>query len=150
MTRWFALSCFLRVLCWPLGYIIIAKAKKTMFVVTSILWEMVHIPIIFVCLHFWGLNGIGISYVIDYLVVLVGASFITYKYFNFTWSNDTYKSVAISVLLVAGIVLLNVLHVKPIIFYLTGALLIGISLFRMVIIAQKKLGINLVNYIRRR
>ena len=148
LTKWLAISCFFRVLCWPLGYIIIAKGRQNLFMITSIIWEVIHIPIILGCMHVWGLEGIGLSYVFVYAIVTLGATLITAHYFGFKWSRDCYRSIFIAAFIIILLVAADKLLPSRMVFYAVGGLAIVFSSFRFLYVVQSKFELNIVQKIR--
>ena len=73
VLRWICLGMALRVLTWPLGYILVAKGRTVLFVSADLAWTVVNIVLTWLCVRQFGLAGAGIaffgSYVIHLLVV---------------------------------------------------------------------------------
>lgn len=124
LTRWLIFSCFFQILCWPLSYIIILKGSKLLFFSTSILWEVIHLPLILICLKHWGIAGIGVSYVLSYIIVAIGSYIICSKYFLFKWSRKLLLLIFFSIVILLLINCLNYLNISKIYFYLLGSVLL--------------------------
>ena len=73
MLRWISLGMAMRVITWPLGYILVAKGKKGLFVTADFLWTIVNVGLTWWCVRRIGVVGAGIaflaSYVFHYLVI---------------------------------------------------------------------------------
>jgi antigen flippase len=150
LCRWLAISCFFRVLCWPLGYIIIAKGDNRLFIVSSIFWEVIQVPILLVCMHYWSLEGIGLTYVISYFLVTIGSTLITARYYQFAWSNEALRSMGVALLLILLVVLADKLTIPRIAFYSLGILGIGFSGWRFLQFVQSKFEIRIIDIIKSR
>lgn len=57
MLRWICLGMLLRVFCWPLGYVILAKGRQAAFFWTEVAATIVHVGLAFVFVRNFG--GIG-------------------------------------------------------------------------------------------
>lgn len=150
LTKWLAISCFFKVLCWPLGYIIIAKGKKNLFMITSIIWEIIHIPTIILCMNHWGLKGIGISYVLVYFLVTLGSTLVTFIYFKFTWSKEALKSIFISLGIIIVLICLNAGLLPKLYFYSFGIVSIVFTTIRFFYMIESKFEMNLIQKIKNR
>lgn len=71
ILRWAVFGVFGRVVSWPLGYLILAKGKGTLFLVSEILMGLIHLALIWVCTRIWGLQGTGIAFALLYCVCSV-------------------------------------------------------------------------------
>jgi len=100
VLRWFCLGMTLRVITWPLGYIILAKGESTFFIVTEVAWTVVNVGLSWVCIRAFGLNGAGVaffgSYVFHGLLVYPMVRHLS----GFRW---TISNVQTGLLLLSGI-----------------------------------------------
>lgn len=65
--RWICLGMTLRVLTWPMGYIIIAKGDQRLFILAEIAWTVVNVGLSYVCVRSFGLSGAGIAFFLSYV-----------------------------------------------------------------------------------
>jgi len=70
LLRWQILGAFLKVLVWPIGFILLAKGKGFRFLIVEFVWVFVYYLSTRICWQYIGLNAAGVSYVIAYLVYL--------------------------------------------------------------------------------
>ncbi|MDT3680726.1 MAG: O-antigen translocase [Burkholderiaceae bacterium] len=86
VLRWICLGMALRVVTWPLGYILVAKGRQMLFVGTDLAWTFVNVILTWYCVRRFGLAGAGLaffgSYVFHFLVVYP----ICRKLTGFRWS----------------------------------------------------------------
>lgn len=61
VLRWYILGIFLRVICWPMGYIIQAKGKGLLYFWTDTVTNVMHIGLAWWGVQFYGLVGVGIA-----------------------------------------------------------------------------------------
>ena len=57
----------LRVITWPMGFIIMAKGKSNLIIWTELAWTVVNVGLSWVCLRYFGLNGTGIAFFGSYV-----------------------------------------------------------------------------------
>lgn len=73
LLRWLCLGMALRVITWPMGYILVAKGKQALFVCADLLWTLVNVISTWWCVERFGLVGAGIaffgSYVFHFFIV---------------------------------------------------------------------------------
>lgn len=55
--RWFCLGMALRIIAWPMGYIIVAKGERTLLVFTEAAAALVHLGLGFTLIRYFGLAG---------------------------------------------------------------------------------------------
>jgi PST family polysaccharide transporter len=67
ILRWICLGVALRVLTWPMGFIIVAKGEQTLFFWSELAWTIVNIGLTWICVNLFGLAGAGIAFFGSYL-----------------------------------------------------------------------------------
>lgn len=65
--RWVCLGMALRVVTWPMGYIVVARGEHRLFLVTELAWTVVNIGLSYVGVRLFGLPGTGIAYFLSYV-----------------------------------------------------------------------------------
>jgi antigen flippase len=68
ILRWLCLGITLRVIIWPMGYIIIVKGEQSIFIFTELVWTVVNVGLSWLGLTYFGLNGVGIAFFGSYIV----------------------------------------------------------------------------------
>ncbi len=89
ILRWAVFGIFGRVVSWPLGFLILAKGKAALFLVSEILAGLIHLALIWACTRLWGLQGTGVAFLLlycFYTVLIYG--FCTYLNRNL-WNRAT-------------------------------------------------------------
>ena len=67
ILRWFCLGMTLRVITWPMGFIILAKGESKLFFLTEFAWTVVNVGLSWAGINFFGLNGAGIAFFGSYV-----------------------------------------------------------------------------------
>ena len=64
--RWVCLGMALRVVTWPLGYIVVARGEQRLFILTEVAWTAVNVGLSYLAVRLFGLQGAGIAYFLSY------------------------------------------------------------------------------------
>jgi len=67
VLRWICLGMALRVITWPMGFIILAKGAQHYFFWTELAWTVVNVGLSWICIKSFGLNGAGIAFFGSYV-----------------------------------------------------------------------------------
>jgi enterobacterial common antigen flippase len=91
VLRWVCLGMALRVVTWPLGYILVAKGAQTFFVGADLLWTMVNVGLTWWSVQSFGLAGAGIAFFGSYLFHLLVVYPMCRYLSGFRWSATNVK-----------------------------------------------------------
>lgn len=90
--RWICMGIALRVITWPMGFIIVAKNRQTVFLGTEVAWTVVNVGLTWMGVKFFGVDGAGMaffgSYVFHGLMVYPIVSRLT----GFRWSVENWQT----------------------------------------------------------
>jgi PST family polysaccharide transporter len=92
ILRWFCLGMTLRVITWPMGFIILAKGESKIFFLTDLAWTFVNLGLSWVCLRSFGLNGAGIAFFGSYVFHGLMIYPIVWWLSGFRWSTANGKT----------------------------------------------------------
>jgi enterobacterial common antigen flippase len=67
ILRWICLGMALRVITWPMGFIIVAKNRQLIFFGADLAWTVVNVGLAWLCVGQFGLNGAGIAFFGSYV-----------------------------------------------------------------------------------
>jgi antigen flippase len=119
ILRWICLGTTLQVITWPMGFIIVAKARQAIFLGCELAWALVSLALAWACVSSFGLNGAGIaffgSYVFHGLLLYPIVRWLS----GFRWSPEN-KRISLIVLPLIAMVFLG-FYVLP----FTGAVCLG-------------------------
>ncbi|ODT82140.1 MAG: hypothetical protein ABS76_09755 [Pelagibacterium sp. SCN 64-44] len=88
LLRWFCLGMLLRVVAWPMGFIILAKGAQWVFFWTEVAATVVHVGLAWLLLEVMGLSGAGIAFAGLYVWHGVLIYLLVRRISGFTWSRD--------------------------------------------------------------
>jgi PST family polysaccharide transporter len=106
ILRWLCLGMFLRVLSWPMGFIIVAKGERKIFFWTEILTNVGYVALVWAGIRTFGLVGTGMAFFALYLFNSIVVYFVVGRLTGFAWSSENRKLALIFVPLV-GIVFVS-------------------------------------------
>lgn len=86
VLRWICIGVALRVITWPIGYIIVAKGKQRIFFLTELVWTMCNLILSWICIKAFGLNGAGIAFFGSYVFHAILIYPIVRYLSGFQWS----------------------------------------------------------------
>lgn len=88
LLRWFCLGMLLRVIAWPMGFIVLAKGAQKVFFWTEIAATIVHIGLAWLLLETIGLAGAGIAFAGLYIWHGLLIYVLVNRMSGFRWSRD--------------------------------------------------------------
>lgn len=100
VLRWTCLGIALRVITWPMGYIIVAKGEQSLFFWAELAWTVVNVGLSWICINSVGLTGAGIAFFGSYVFHAILICPIVRRLNGFRWSAANHR---ISLLFVSSI-----------------------------------------------
>lgn len=88
ILRWFCLGMLLRVVAWPMGFVIVAKGRQQIFFWTELAAAAVQVGLAWVLLQYFGLVGAGLAYVGLYIWHGLVVYFLVRRMTGFRWSRE--------------------------------------------------------------
>jgi enterobacterial common antigen flippase len=67
LLRWICLGATLQVITWPMGFIIVAKGRQSIFFWCELAYTGVYIALAWLCIRYFGLNGSGMAFFGSYV-----------------------------------------------------------------------------------
>lgn len=86
ILRWICLGTTLQVISWPMSFIIVAKARQTIFFGTELVWALSSLVLAFVCVRYFGLNGAGMAFFGSYVCYGLLLYPVVRRLSGFRWS----------------------------------------------------------------
>jgi len=108
LLQWFIMGCLGRVISWPLGYVMLALGKSSWLFLSELMMHILHILLIIMGLKFFGLLGVGIAFMLMYIIHVPVTYFIAKALTNFKWQKET-QILAICYVLLSASALISVL-----------------------------------------
>ena len=103
VLRWIVLGMAMRVITWPMGYILVAKGARTLFVATDLAWAVANVGLTWFGVRLFGLSGAGMAFFGSYVVHLVIVYAISRRLAGFRWSATNLRTGALFVTVIAAV-----------------------------------------------
>ena len=107
LLRWFCLGMLLRVVAWPMGFIVLAKGDQKMFFWTEVAAAVVQVGLAWILLRWVGLAGAGIAFVGLYVWHGLIIYYLVRRMSGFRWTHENLVLVSMFIGL-TGLVLIAV------------------------------------------
>ncbi len=92
ILRWICLGTILQVISWPMGFIIVAKARQNIFFWCEMAWTVVSLALAWVCVGTFGLVGAGIAFCGSYIFHAFLIYAVVHSLSGFEWSAANRKT----------------------------------------------------------
>lgn len=86
ILRWLCLGMTLRVISWPMGFIIVAKNVQNLLIFSELAWTVVYLGLAWVCVSSFNLKGAGIAFFGSYVFHVLMIYAIVRRLSGFRWS----------------------------------------------------------------
>lgn len=86
--RWICLGVAMRVITWPMGFIIVAKNRRLLFLGVDVAWAFVNIGLTWLFVAQFGLKGAGIAFFASYVLHAAFVYPIVHALTGFFWSAE--------------------------------------------------------------
>ncbi|TRX24616.1 oligosaccharide flippase family protein [Flavobacterium franklandianum] len=104
------LGMLFKAVSWSMGYILIAKGDSKIFIKTAIGFSIFSLIANILGYYFYGLEGLGLSFLIYYLIHFVVVMLITKKRYGFYFNTEFYQTFLICIVLCIVTFLLSYIH----------------------------------------
>jgi antigen flippase len=92
LLRWLCLGMTLRVITWPMGFIIVAKDRKALFLGVELVWAIANVALTWVCVTQMGLEGAGAAFFGSYVIHGLTVYLVVRRISGFRWSLANWKA----------------------------------------------------------
>ncbi len=145
MLHWAALGMYFKVVGWCMGYLLIAKGATKVFFSTQVVSTIYSLLLNIIGYKFYGLGGLGISYLLGYIIYFFQIYFVLNKRYKFSFNKNFLKIFGLQ--LSIGLLCFMMIKFVPNPWaYLFGLPFIGLSAYYSFIELDKR--IDLVNQIK--
>lgn len=88
VLRWICLGATLQVITWPMGFIILAKARQDFFLFSEFVWAVAAMGLAWSCVKYVGLTGAGIAFFGSYIFHWILIYPLVRRLSGFRWSAE--------------------------------------------------------------
>jgi len=111
--RWLSLGMALRVVTWPMGYVIVAKGAQTLFFVTESIWALFNVASTWVLVRALGLPGIGVAFLLSYLLHYAIVYPVVRRMIGFRWTTPCLLTGLVMLVLCATLLIASFVFPEP-------------------------------------
>ena len=102
VLQWICIGMALRVISWPMGFIIVAKGHRVLIVVTEFAWMVVNLLLTWILVERYGLTGVGIAFFGSYVFHSLLNYAIVRRLSGFRFSRENVTAIVLTFLVVGG------------------------------------------------
>ncbi len=86
ILRWICLGMMLRIVAWPIGFVILAKGAKAIFFWSEVAASIVQVGLAWLCVPVFGATGAGLAFFGLYVWHSILIYYVARRFTNFQWS----------------------------------------------------------------
>lgn len=101
LLTWFVMGIFGRVVSWPMGFIQLAKGESLSFTLTETIGSVMHLVLVWLGMHYFGLEGVAVAFVVLYIFYIVLIYCVVKRLSSFKWTRSVVFLCAFSVFFIA-------------------------------------------------
>ena len=102
LMRWICLGVALRVVSWPLGFVLMAEGNQRRIIAVEVAWTAVHLGLAWLLVPIWGLAGAGIAFFGSYVFHIAITYLLARRTIGFRWSSANLQIMAAQTFAVLG------------------------------------------------
>jgi O-antigen/teichoic acid export membrane protein len=145
MIVWAAFGMFFKAVSWAIGYYFLAKGANKLFFWNELISNIYISVFNVIGYYYWGLSGLGYSFVLSYFIHLLQVFIFTKIQFNFKFEKNTIL-ILLMQLVFASISILILFYLTGYIFYSASTVLLISNLLYSYYLLNKRIDIkNIVN-----
>lgn len=103
ILRWICLGTMLQVITWPMGFIVIAKARQTIFFACELAWTIVSLGLAWIFLGYFGIDGAGMAFFGSYIFHGIMIYAVVRRISNFHWSTRTGRTCLLFLVIIGAV-----------------------------------------------
>lgn len=128
MILWAALGVFFKAASWSIAFIFLAKGASKLFFWNELITNIYLLAFNLVGYYIWGLTGLGISFMVSYIIYVIQVYIIARIKYDFSFTKGFYKIFAFQFFLAVGCLFMVKLLRSPYLYFF-GLILIIISIW---------------------
>ncbi len=86
LLRWLVLGTIIKIVCWPIGYLMMAHGWSTVYLMAELVWCIIYTGLVYVACPYFGVDGAGYAFVAAHLTYAVLAGTIVHLRGGFSWT----------------------------------------------------------------
>jgi O-antigen/teichoic acid export membrane protein len=147
LVRWGILGMLFKAVSFSLGYVIIARGDSKLFLRTTLSFNVLLFTINAIGYYYWGLSGLGVSFLIYYIIHFFSLIAIVRWRYGLTLSTSLYAIFSVGLILCLLVLFSSIVAASAFQIALTAVLIIITCLFSLYRLNQR---IDLIDMLRRK
>jgi len=107
MVKWMSLGMLFKACSWSLSYVFIAHSDKKMFFLNELSASIYMLVFNLFGYYFGGFQGLGISFVISYLIYFIQVAIVGFKIYNISLSSKLFAILLVQFVLILFLLLIT-------------------------------------------
>lgn len=141
MIHWAALGMLFKAVSWAIGYILLAKGDTKVFFWNELIWNICMLALNILGYHFLGLTGLGISFMVGYLLYLIQIYVVSKIKYQFSFDSAFKQIFVLQFSLAIGC--FSIVKFMPSPYsYIVGISLIALSVWFSIKELDRRLGLQ--------
>lgn len=124
LLRWQMLGSFVKLIGWPMGFVVLASGRSGLFVYTQFVWNAVFVLCLYLLLERFGLLAVGIAWCIAYVVGGLNVWFVANRLIGMMPTR--FNVVLVTILIASGSVIIYLAESSPGQSVLVGAIITAV------------------------
>ena len=120
ILRWAVLGILGRIISWPMGFIMLAKSKSSVFFITELISDAVNIVATIVLFRLFGLEGSGIAFSLLYLFYIGLMLLVSGRISDFKWDKVNIRTISIAIIVILSLFFNNLAKISAVLRYVIG------------------------------
>ena len=136
ILRWQILGVFLRVISWPMGYLLVAQGRLSALFWTELSANAVHLLLVFAGITYWGLIGTGIAFFGLYVFHVLMIFAVVNNFTGFRWTSDNLYMIIIFSIFITVVFLMPIFLSQNLALAINSVIILGVSSYCLYKISQ--------------
>jgi antigen flippase len=130
LLRWLLLGNILKIISWPMGYLVMAHGRAKTFVFTEVVWASTYLGLMYFAIPYTGIYAAGYAFVGSYVIYTAVLYILVNRFNGFTWTPMNLV-LATAISLSAALVLILVQHTGMAGYLIGGLIAAGFGVLAM-------------------
>lgn len=127
ILQWQILGSVLKLMSWPIAFIVLARKKGLIFLFSEVVFYISYLAVSYFLFPQYGLDAVGIGYLIGYMIYLPLIVLIGWRISGFTWSKEVIVMIVIGLVLICTTFYIS--RTEGVNVWVFGSIVLLISLF---------------------
>lgn len=129
--KWGSVGVIMKALSWAISFLFIAKGDLKLFVTNEVVAKVFSLCSSLIGYQIWGIEGLGIAYVVSYSVYLLWVYSVSRKKYGLRLSSSLIKVLLLTGIFTVSVFLVNYFSKESVLTYIISAVIVALSLIIM-------------------